>query len=206
MPDTAQALMVFLLGLLPGALYVWGFEREAGQWGISAVDRVLRFIGASAIFHAIFVPVTWALWRSQIRTHDLVEGRTGWWLLWLFAVVYVGLPATGGVWVGSATRNQKPWVRYVAGPHPAPRAWDHVFGYEPKGWIRLKLKSGQWVGGLFATVESGQSYAAGFPHEQDLYLTTIADVDPVSGEFKMKTAKRSPAILHCSYDGLRSNT
>jgi hypothetical protein len=36
MVNSFQAVAVLLLALLPGARYVWGFEREAGQWGISA--------------------------------------------------------------------------------------------------------------------------------------------------------------------------
>ena len=47
MPNTFQALAVLLVALLPGALYVWSFERQAGRWGIGLSDRVLRFVGGS---------------------------------------------------------------------------------------------------------------------------------------------------------------
>ena len=36
---TFQALAVLLLALLPGALYVWAFEREAGGFGTQAEQR-----------------------------------------------------------------------------------------------------------------------------------------------------------------------
>ena len=52
MVDTFQALWILLLAFLPGALYVWAFEREAGGWGLGVTDRVLRFVGVSAVFHA----------------------------------------------------------------------------------------------------------------------------------------------------------
>jgi hypothetical protein len=42
-PGTLQALGVFLLALLPGAIYIWSFERVVGRWGIGLSDRVLRF-------------------------------------------------------------------------------------------------------------------------------------------------------------------
>jgi hypothetical protein len=188
-PSTLQALAVLALGLLPGALYVWGFEREAGQWGVSTSDRVLRFIGASAIIHALIAPLTWLLWRSEVRTAELAEGRTAWWLIWIVALVYVGVPSLVGIGVGRAARQDQKWVRWMAGPHPAPRAWDHLFASEPTGWVRIKLRSGTWVGGLFATVETGRSYAAGFPHDRDLLLSTIAEVDPATGEFRLEDGK-----------------
>jgi hypothetical protein len=31
--DTFQSLAVFAVALLPGALYIWGFERVVGNWG-----------------------------------------------------------------------------------------------------------------------------------------------------------------------------
>lgn len=52
MPDTFQAIAVFAVALLAGALYVWAFERQAGRWGIGLSDRLLRFVGGSVLFHA----------------------------------------------------------------------------------------------------------------------------------------------------------
>ena len=52
MPDTFQAIAVLAVALLPGALHVWAFERQAGRWGIGLSDRLLRFVGGSVLFHA----------------------------------------------------------------------------------------------------------------------------------------------------------
>ena len=54
MPGTLQGLLVLVLAVLPGAMYVWGFEREAGKWGIGLSDAVLRFVVASAVFQVVF--------------------------------------------------------------------------------------------------------------------------------------------------------
>jgi hypothetical protein len=45
--------------------------------------------------------------------------------------------------------------------------------------MRLKLKSGSWIGGAFAQ----GSYAAVYPEPPDLYLAWAAEVDPSSGAF-----------------------
>lgn len=54
MPSTAEAVVIFALAILPGALYIWAFEREAGRWGIGLSDRIFRFVAASAVFQLLF--------------------------------------------------------------------------------------------------------------------------------------------------------
>ena len=65
MPTSFQAAAVLAIELLPGAMYIWSFERQAGRWGIGLSDRVLRFVGASAIFHAFFAPASYWFWSTQ---------------------------------------------------------------------------------------------------------------------------------------------
>jgi hypothetical protein len=183
MPDTFQALAVLALALLPGALYVWAFERFAGAWGIRLSDRVLRFIEGSAVLHALLAPLTYVSWKQFILSGDLQAGRAPLWL-WAAPLLYVGLPIAAGSAVGLGTRRRARWTRFITGPEPAPRAWDHLFGGRPDGWIRFRLKSGPWLGGAY-TRESDvhTSYAAGYPEEQDLYLAESVEVDPDTGEF-----------------------
>jgi hypothetical protein len=71
MPETLQGLVVIILALLPGALYTWAFEQQAGPWGIGLSDRVLRFIGSSALFHAVLAPASYELWRRFIESERI---------------------------------------------------------------------------------------------------------------------------------------
>jgi hypothetical protein len=183
-PDTFQAIAVIAVALLPGALYVWSFEREAGAWGVRLGDRVLRFVGVSALFHAVLVPVTYRVWVDFVRSGRIESGRAplG---LWALVLAYVVAPLVIGTFVGRATTRQRRWARVLTGPNPAPRAWDFLFASAPDGWVRMRLKSGVWLAGAFAVgLDGGRSYAAGYPEEQDLYLVQTYDVDPESGEFR----------------------
>jgi hypothetical protein len=183
MPDTFQGVAVLALALLPGALYVWAFERQVGAWGAGFSDRVFRFVGFSAIMHAVAAPLTYPLWLEFVVSRRLVSGDVPL-ALWLVPVAYVVVPTVLGTIVGVATRSRRPWARIFTGPAPAPRAWDHLFAARPDGWIRLRLKSGTWLGGAFAVLPDGsRSYAAGYPDEQDLYLVEAVEVDPDGGEF-----------------------
>ena len=75
MPESFQSLSVLILALLPGGLYVWAFERQAGAWGIRLSDRLLRFMGFSAVLHALLAPVTYRLWSDFIHTGRLGSGE-----------------------------------------------------------------------------------------------------------------------------------
>jgi hypothetical protein len=66
--DTFQALWILLLAFLPGAPYVWAFEREAGGWGLGVTDRLLRFVGVSAVFHALAAPLTYIAYQHYVLT------------------------------------------------------------------------------------------------------------------------------------------
>jgi Family of unknown function (DUF6338) len=200
-PDTFESLGVLLLALLPGATYLWTFERYAGRWGISLPDRVFRFVGISALFHAIAAPGTYALWHSLVRSGRWDDGGLILLAIWPVLLAYAGLPAAAGALVGRAVRRHRAgegkraaWIEWVTGPAPAPRAWDALFFGQPGGWILLKLKSGGWIGGELAA----GSYAAGYPESQDLYVASAAEVDPETGEFVFEDGKvklRSSGIL-----------
>jgi hypothetical protein len=68
MISTFQALLVTLLALLPGALYSFAYERVAGGYGISFSDRLLRFVAASAVLHALLAAPEVYFYRTVIVT------------------------------------------------------------------------------------------------------------------------------------------
>lgn len=196
MPDTIQAFGVFLLAVLPGALYVWSFERVVGRWGIGLSDRLLRFTAASAVFLAIFA---WQLYelRSEYQHHARTgpNGKTifvnriangddlPWWLF-VMPLLYISLPIVAGTAVGKTVRaSSSGWQRIgriLAGRDPAPRAWDYLFTSRPAASVRLKLKAGHWLGGFYGD----RSYAAGYPEEpQDLFLERTFAMDQEDGAF-----------------------
>lgn len=180
MPNTLQAILVTLLAVLPGALYTWGFEQQAGRWGATAVDRVQRFIGVSAFFLVLELPLIYQFYRSFVVSGDVNKGRPlpAW--LWFMPILFVIIPAGIGRFVGRAAYERKSWVTLLTGPSPAPRAWDDLFsGPDMNGWIRLRLKDKTWVAGLWGeSAATGlKSYAAGYPEDQDLLISELVEID-----------------------------
>jgi hypothetical protein len=179
--DTFQAVAVTLLAVLPGALYTWSFEREVGNWGVSLSDRVLRFVGFSALFHAVLLFPEYLIWSHYIHKptstgsyRNLVAtgDELPWWLF-LAPIVYVGVPMAVGFFTARGVFQGRRWPRLLVGPNPQPRAWDRLFWSSPAFLVRLRLKNDSWVGGLFGA----NSYAAGYPEPQDLLLETTYRMD-----------------------------
>lgn len=193
MPDTFHAVAVLVVALLPGALYVWAFERQAGRWGIGLSDRLLRFVGGSALFHAVAAPFTYWLWADQ--WDDVTAGEPAHWWWWPVVLAYILIPVACGSVVGRGVRNQRLWTTFFTGPDPAPRAWDHLFGRRADGWVRLRLKSGAWLGGAYADANGRRSYAAGYPEVQDLYLAAAVELDPETGAFVLDEHGSVPLLV-----------
>ncbi len=187
MIDTFAALAVTAIALLPGGLYTWAYEQEVGASGQAFADRLMRFVGVSAIFHALAAPLTWWLYVHVIVSGRLLHGSVPWGA-WLALLGYVLLPVLAGRLVGIAAWRRPGLVRGISGPAPAPRAWDHVFAGGRSGWLRIRLKdvsggTNGWIAGAYSSADTGPTgYAAGFPHEQDLYLVDTAELTP-DGQF-----------------------
>jgi hypothetical protein len=186
MVSTLQALVVLFVAVVPGALCTWSFEQQAGRWGATAGDRVHRFLGASALFLVVELPVLYGVvYRQLVLTRALAEGKAlpGW--TWLLPAAFVVVPVAAGSLAGKAAYRRRPWVATLTGPAPAPRAWDYLFATaDLTGWIRLRLADGSWLCGLWGWSRTTglKSYAAGYPEIQDLLVADLAEIDD-DGEF-----------------------
>jgi hypothetical protein len=175
---TFEAAAVAFVAILPGALFVWGFERVVGRWAIGLSERILRFVGISTVLHALAAPATYLLWRDYFRTTELRETLPLW--MWPTVLAYVGLPVLLGSLVARGFQDDEGWAKVVAGSAPAPTAWDALFASDPTGWVLMKLKSGTWIGGAY---EKETSYVGGYPEPADIYLASEAVVNQASGDF-----------------------
>ena len=181
-----QALAVFVLALLPGACYTFAFEREAGSFGITASDRLVRFIAASAAFQALLAGPSYLAYRHFVVSGHLRSGQVSAWWVELIAVGYVLVPTAAGYAIGRGQRSDKrmwSWTRFFSGEAPEPRAWDHVWRRRPQAIVRVKLKSGTWIAGTYWKAHGRRPYAAAYPEPSDIYLSAALKVDPDTGAF-----------------------
>lgn len=180
MTGTFEALLVLVVAVLPGAVYTIALENRGAGWAWPKSDttsQIIRFVGASAVFHALFAPVTYWAYRTLIVTHALsAAGRVElyWWPILLG---YLIIPYLWGEVSIRARRNWtetscwlkrflKWFVSLYTASAPEPRAWDWFFSKNDlKGTIRLQLTTGEWKAGYW-----GDSYASSYGEDGDLYL------------------------------------
>ena len=182
MQSSLQAVLALGVVLLPGALFVWAFEQQSGQrYGIRSRDRILRFVGGSAILLAVFSSPLY--WFYSSYWDDIVSGNRLPAAVSVVPIAYVAIPSAAGWLVGKGKRRGWRWVALITGPNLAPRAWDYLFQNPADAWVRCRLKSGTWVGGAYANAYGRRSYAARYPEPQDLFLAITFELDPDTGEF-----------------------
>lgn len=169
-PSSTIALAVLIVGVLPGSMYTWAFERQAGAYGSTLADRALRFVAISVILHLALGWGEYWLFREAFSNDRFWAGEFA--AAWGAVCLLVAIPAVFGGWVGSAYANRatskvpKVILRLLIGPTPAPSAWDNIFSERPAVHLRIETVGGETLAGVFAD----KSYAGGFPHQSDLYL------------------------------------
>jgi hypothetical protein len=198
MPSTFTAVWITLFAVLPGAMFAWLFEREAGAgMGIKTSDRVLKFGGFSACIHLLLAPLTYWIYRDFIATGSLSHAQAPLWL-WPVAACYVILPAAAGGLLGYGVSQRWPWTRLFVGVGPHATAWDYLFSKaEQTGFVRIRTTSDSWFVGAYSTsLTSGlASYAAGYPHEADLYLAVTFACDENGWPILNENGQPSPTDL-----------
>lgn len=192
--DTFQALGVTLVAILPGASYMFAFERVAGGFGVSLADRIFRFLAASAVFAALSFGPGLVLYRDFVVTGRLARGELSVWPAWAVVIAYVALPTVIGSALGAAHKAGTTWARVLLGESPEPRAWDYLWRRTTKGVVRMRLTSGTWLAGFYATWDGLRSYAAGYPESGDIFLAVQLAVDAESGEFERDSDGRAVPV------------
>ena len=181
--STLQAAVAVAFAILPGAIYLFAFERQAGAYGLGFSDRFIRFVAASAVFHALFSALEYYLYRTYLASGDFVAGHAPLWLVPLVSAAYVVVPWLAGTLIAKLHVDGNRLVKWFTGESHEPRAWDYLWSQESLKLCRLRLRSGTWLAGYFGDVGKVRSYAAGYPEEGDLYLAKQVAVDAETGEF-----------------------
>ena len=213
-----DAALLLLALLLPGAFAAWGFERHVQRYGRRLKDWLLRLAGLSAVCLALGA---WPLhWVVSSYWDDFTQGRALPWYVFLAPVAYLAVPAAVGWSLGLLMRPRnlieseprmplrmrlrsalrRPILRRVAsqlpGPHRAPTAWDALFDARQAGFVRCRLRSGRWVGGLYAKASPVSSYVGPEGPEQDIYVAYAAEFDQGTGEPALREDKRGLVWLN----------
>jgi hypothetical protein len=175
-PSTAIGLVIAALAVLPGAVYVWSHESQTGSFGVALSDRLLRFLGVSAVIQVIAGWPEYGLYRAVRTDWPNVSAGT-FATAWGLFVALVALPALAGTVVGRCRKAgllRGRLLQIVFSDEVAPRAWDDSFMGEQGIYLRVRTTDDCWILGRYAK----ESYVGGFPAEKDLRLEETYQVLP----------------------------
>ncbi|MFZ3494065.1 DUF6338 family protein [Streptomyces sp. 5.8] len=166
-PTTVVQVAVILLLVLPGVVYQFVHERAHGlvPGHRDLGERVLRAVTAGIVLDTSYVLLVgpWLIrllrdqrrgWLSGAADHPRTVALAAMLLL-------IALPA-GAAWLVSRLRLRGSHSSYER----TPTAWDSAFRRRGHCLVRVRLKSGAWVGGWYGE----GSYASSYPEAPDLYL------------------------------------
>lgn len=163
------AAVTFVL-LVPGAAAAAGFEWHAVRYSRRRKDWVLRLL----LFSGMWLAAGFWLWNWLAGNYwdDLIAREPVPWYVYTVPAGFVAVPYVLGRALGWLAARQPHRMRTLLGVNRAPTAWDHLFGSRKAGFIRCRLVSGRWVGGLYGAAAPIQSYAATEDDRWDLYIAT----------------------------------
>ncbi|MFK0294072.1 DUF6338 family protein [Streptomyces sp. NPDC090442] len=160
-------LTTLLVLVLPGVFYQAVRERLLGSVAAEQEpqNRLVRAVAVGALLDALYA-LTIGPWLVDVLAgggHGPVAGvlahprRAGTAALLLIVAV-----PSAAAWAESAWRSR----RAVATYDPTPTAWDALFHDRGSCFVRVRLKSGLWVGGWLGS----RSAVSAYPQSGDLYL------------------------------------
>ena len=171
--STIQQIIVLVLFVLPGISYQFVRERVRGPvpGERDLGERVLRAVTASIVLDAIYLmsagPQVVRLIRPAGRpwfTAVVVQPRQA---AAVSLALFIVIPAAAAWAVGLMERRRQP-----SRSSTIPTAWDSAFRKRATCFIRVKLKTGAWVGGWYGR----DSRASAYPNPPDLYLESAYEM------------------------------
>ena len=198
-----QSLGLIIALLVPGGLFLWGYERKASSYGRRDIkDRVIRLAAASVILLTVTAPVAWyayiEFWQGIISGEASYTWE--WFWRWLIAGGYlVGVFLCGPVAAAvnralrdciepSKTKKKscgriREWIaRKTLEQRPNPTAFEFLAANGPFV-VRVETKSNKVLAGLYGDSRSDEptpqlpSHASTDPQNCDIYLHTVVLVD-----------------------------
>lgn len=174
--------MILLFLVLPGVFYQGVRERFRGPMPAEREpqNRLIRAIAMGALLVGVYA-VASGPWLADLLLGDgkgPVAGlsrhpRQAGMAILLFVVLIPSMVA----WAEARLAARRLGARY----DPTPTAWDALFRNRGSCYVRIRLKSGAWVGGWLGS----RSAVSAYPNESDIYLESQYRMSP-DGSFGEK--------------------
>lgn len=175
-------LFLFIAFVVPGFISIKVYQLFFPGERKKSSEQVVDAVAYSSINYAILFWPIFLIESSGIRSSS-----PSWYFI--FYVFVLLIAPIIWVWVWSKIRKTE-FVQKNA-PHPTPKAWDYVFSQRKSYWVKVTLKNGDVIGGLFHT----NSFASSAPAEEQIYIEETWILNDEGGFERMKNDSAGVIIL-----------
>jgi hypothetical protein len=168
-PTDSSEFGLFALILLPGLVYQtvrsWVSGERLGL-GDVALRTLQAVVVGSLLSTVYFLIASNPLSSIVAEPESSLPATAAWMLLGAFVIPAILALALHGRKTIRISRR-KPWIRLSTPFRSTPTAWDHAAPRRGGVWVRIRLASGDWVGGWMGH----DAYVSTFPMKRDIYIS-----------------------------------
>lgn len=175
-------LFLFIAFVVPGFISIKAYQLFFPGEKHKSSEQIVDAIAYSSINYAILF---WAI--ILVEDSKLRENYPSWYFLFYTFVLLIA-PI---IWVWLWAIIRKTDFLQNNAPHPTSKAWDFVFAQRKQYWVKVTLKNGEMIGGLFST----KSFASSAPAEEQIYLEEAWILNKEGGFERMKNDSAGVIIL-----------
>lgn len=178
---TPDKILYFIAFFVPGFVSLRTYDLLYPTQRIEGGKRIVEAVALSCVNYAVLSPaLAYALPYLQS------ESRSQLWVAIILVTVLLIAPVVLVLlWVKIQSLLSEVGYLY----HPIDRAWDYVFSGMPKSWVKVYLKNGSIVGGLYGK----RSFASSSPEPQEIFLEKIWKLNEDGGF--VEEVERSSGML-----------
>lgn len=175
-------LFLFIAFVVPGFISIKAYQLFFPGEKHKSSEQIVDAVAYSSINYAILF---WAI--ILVEGSKLRENCPGWYFIF-YTFVFLIAPI---IWVALWSKIRKTEFFQKNAPHPTPKAWDFVFSQRKQYWVKVILKNGEMIGGLFST----KSFASSAPAEEQIYLEQTWVLNKEGGFERMKNDSAGVMVL-----------
>jgi Family of unknown function (DUF6338) len=153
----ADKLILFIAFVIPGFISIKTYELLCPGIQRDSSKQIVDAVAYSCVNYALLI---WPI--MAVEASGWKNGNPN-----LYAAFYMfallGSPVTLSLML-KFIRTRQFFQRAVA--HPTQKPWDYVFSKRESYWIKIALKDGTKLGGIYA----GKSFASSAPADEQIYL------------------------------------
>lgn len=170
-------LYLFILFVVPGFIALKTYELCFPNIQKDSSKQLIDAVTYSCVNYAfMFIFIRWVeMSEMQTQSPNL-------YVLFYFFVIFISPILLVLSWRNVRSTN----LVQSKAPHPTGKPWDYVFSQREPYWVKVTLKDGQILGGLY----SSKSFASSNPEPEQIYLeqTWVLDKDGAFERAKNDTA------------------